>query len=71
MISAITLDGIITYKVVEGSTTAESFAEFLSHYVVCHAHTTVQKSNLHMCTDALLIVLSSTLSNFGENTVPV
>jgi hypothetical protein len=34
MLPAIMLDGIITYKVVEGSITAESFVEFLKNYVV-------------------------------------
>jgi transposase len=34
MLPAITLDGIITYKVVEGTITAEIFHEFLSNYVV-------------------------------------
>jgi transposase len=52
MLPAITLDGIITYKVVEGSITAESFVEFLENYVVCHAHIAVWKLDLHMCTDA-------------------
>jgi hypothetical protein len=67
MALAITLDGITICRMVEGLTTAESFAELLNHCVVCHAHTTFQKINLHMCTDTLLIVLSSTLLSFGEN----
>jgi hypothetical protein len=34
MLPAITLDGFITYKVVEGSTTAEIFHDFLENHVV-------------------------------------
>ena len=36
LLPILTLDGLITFKIFEGSVTSEQFVDFLKKFVVCH-----------------------------------